>query len=197
MNTQMLLDASSASTTHLADATLLRTDKSGNLVRTSMSEEILPDWGGFDQILVTGSTQDIKPHAQVQKTLPISRENNAIVAFKLLESWTGRVDEVDNDNGTFSAQVSSEHQSGILETAQFTLEEISEDDVDLVRPGAIFYWSIGYQVDKFGRRSTQSSLRFKRGKFWTRKEQDHTTQNPIVDLEWLKSDLAYDNNDAA
>lgn len=193
----MLLDASAESTTNLVDATLLQTGRNASLVRTSMFEEILPDWGGFDQIQVTGSTQDFKPHAQVQKTLPISRENNAIVAFKLLESWTGRVDEVDNENGTFSAQVSSEQQSGILETAQFTLEEISEDDVDLVRPGAIFYWSIGYQVDKFGRRSTQSSLRFKRGKFWTRKEQDQIAQNPIVDLEWLKSDLACDKNDAA
>ncbi|QHE76788.1 hypothetical protein [Hydrogenophaga sp. PBL-H3] len=162
-----------------------------------ITKSVDPNWGEFNQILVPGSTQVVRSNAQAQRTLPISKEEKETVAFKLLEAWTGRVEHVDTESGVFDAQVSSEHQAGILENAQFNFEEISEDDLDLIKPGALFYWSVGYRVDKFGRRSTESSLRFKRGKIWTRKQNEQLINAPLFDLEWLKSDLAPASNDPA
>jgi hypothetical protein len=162
----------------------------GDKVRHPVTDELLPDWEGFNQILVTGSTQDRKPHALVRKTVPLSREGEEVVAFQLLEAWTGLVEEVNTEMRVFDAQVASENHPGIRESAEFTFDEISQDDLELIRSGAIFYWSIGYQIDKFGRRSTQSSLRFKRGKFWTRKEKEQAEKNPVIDLQWLRSDDA-------
>lgn len=181
----------------LASVYISKTQIRADKVRPSISNELLPDWGGFNQILATGSTVDLQPHAQIQKTVPITKDEVEIVAFQLLESWTGLVEQVNATARTFDAQVASELHSSIREAAQFTFDEISEDDLDLVRPGAIFYWSVGYQVDKFGRRSTQSSLRFKRGKFWTRKEQDSVDQRVASDLDWLKSDTSDGIDDAA
>jgi len=49
-------------------------------------------------------------------------------------------------------------------------DEISESDLPLLEPGAVFYWSIGYRVDEWGSRERVSALRFRRLPVWTRRD---------------------------
>lgn len=46
--------------------------------------------------------------------------------------------------------------------ATFAIEELSPDDVALLRAGAVFYWTIGYFDDHVRRRTRVSELRFRR-----------------------------------
>ncbi len=52
------------------------------------------------------------------------------------------------------------------ENGCFALDEVAPDDVPLVRPGAVFYWHIGYSTEH-GTRSLVSQLRFRRLPSWT------------------------------
>lgn len=93
-----------------------------------------------------------------------------LASFKVLESWVGRVTEVDQSKDQFWAMVVSDLHPENRERAEFTLAEISDDDQLLVKPGALFYWSVGYQINEFGNRMSASTVRFKRIRHWTRKE---------------------------
>lgn len=56
------------------------------------------------------------------------------------------------------------------ERANFSFEEVSPDDRELLTIGAVFYWFIGYEITKSGQRKLVSSLRFRRLPAWTRSE---------------------------
>jgi hypothetical protein len=91
-------------------------------------------------------------------------------SFKVLESWVAKVDEVDRDAGVFTAIVASDRFADTRELAEFSFDEISEDDRALIVPGAIFYWSVGYSVNEYGERSTASVVRFRRVRRWKPKQ---------------------------
>lgn len=59
------------------------------------------------------------------------------------------------------------------------LEEFSPDDYDLVKIGAIFYWSIGYSTKSSGQRTRFSEVRFQRLPFWKREEIDAGKQEAM------------------
>jgi hypothetical protein len=61
---------------------------------------------------------------------------------------------------------------GIDEETEIPIEEISEDDKELIKPGAIFYWNIGYLDSYGGQRSRVSVIRFQRLPSWSREEID-------------------------
>lgn len=86
--------------------------------------------------------------------------------FKALESWEGCVLAVEEE--AFRARVTSS-TSGQEEEAEFPLEELDEEDVALVQPGAVFYGSIGY-LDRPTGRIKASVIRFRRLPAWTRRE---------------------------
>ena len=56
------------------------------------------------------------------------------------------------------------------ERATLSRDEIADADQALVAPGAIFYWSIGYERTVFGQKSAKSSIRFRRLPAWTKSE---------------------------
>ena len=64
-------------------------------------------------------------------------------SFVLLQKWQGTVLEVQTD--TFIARLEDLTQANPQEEAEFLVDEISEDDHDLIVPGAIFYWHRGRQ----------------------------------------------------
>ncbi len=84
--------------------------------------------------------------------------------FDALQKWEGRVLEA-NDS-TFTAVVVDAFKEGVEEEAEFDLEEVSPGDLDLVEPGAVFYWSIGYRTEPSGERSRSSVLVFRRLPAW-------------------------------
>jgi len=69
---------------------------------------------------------------------------------------------------TFQARVLSK-QGGQEEEAEFPLEELDPEDLALLEPGAVFYWSIGYLERPTGR-IKMSEIRLRRLPAWTPRE---------------------------
>ena len=72
----------------------------------------------------------------------------------------------------FRSSVISDKTNTAFPDEQITLsvEEVSRNDLQLLKEGAVFYWSIGY-ADYPGRpRTRESRIRFRRLPKWTRRE---------------------------
>ncbi len=63
------------------------------------------------------------------------------------------------------------------QSATIALDHVWEDDLGLVVPGAVFYWSIGYRIERHGQRYLQSNIRFRRLPVWTKSELKKLAQN--------------------
>lgn len=87
-----------------------------------------------------------------------------------LQKWEGYVLRVLKDS-LWARLIDSTHQTPDAE-AEIPLEEITPDDFELIKPGAIFYWSIGYLVLYSGQRMRSSIIRFQRIPVWSSEEID-------------------------
>jgi hypothetical protein len=67
----------------------------------------------------------------------------------LLNRWQGQVLKVDRDS--FEAQLTDLSQPSIIELAEFPRTAVASDQISLIRPGALFYWFIGYRDSARGR----------------------------------------------
>jgi hypothetical protein len=88
--------------------------------------------------------------------------------FMALQSWEGTVQERQVDSFIAHLKDKSGDRNGYI--AEISFEETSETDRDLIRPGAIFYWDIGYTEEKSGKRSRRSLIHFRRLPVWTPRE---------------------------
>jgi hypothetical protein len=88
--------------------------------------------------------------------------------FRSLQSWEGRVVEVLKDS--FVGVLADMTMPGVEEQVELDLEEVTPDDLPLVQPGAVFYWSIGYRAEPSGTRSRASEIRFRRLPRWSEAE---------------------------
>lgn len=84
--------------------------------------------------------------------------------FISIQSWTGVVDEI-IESGIAVTLTSDREKNEDLKVV-INYNEIDDDDRKLARPGAIFYWRIGYLQGATGRRRT-SVIRFRRLPCWT------------------------------
>ena len=57
-----------------------------------------------------------------------------------------------------------------VEEITFSTEEISPSDLQLVAPGAVFYWRIGYVDEVNGQRRRTSDFSFRRLPQWREKD---------------------------
>lgn len=89
-------------------------------------------------------------------------------SFVSLQKWEGIVLEV--KKGYFLARLIDLTHEGPDEEAELPMEEITDQDKDLVKPGAIFYWNIGYLDRRSGQRIRASVIRFRRLPKWSRDE---------------------------
>ena len=90
--------------------------------------------------------------------------------FVSLQKWQGEVIEVKGD--TFWARLKDLTTKGVEEEAEFAIEEVSEEDKKLIKPGGVFYWNIGYQVSYQGQQTKVSIIRFRRLPAWKKEELD-------------------------
>lgn len=88
--------------------------------------------------------------------------------FFSLQKWEGVVLEVKEDY--FIARLHDLTVRGNEEEVELPLEEVSEGDRDLVKPGAVFYWHIGYFDSRTGQRKRESVTRFRRLPAWRQEE---------------------------
>lgn len=80
--------------------------------------------------------------------------------FILKQEWVGRVDEVRED--TFVATLATRAAPGEYEYAEIEIEEVAPTELDHLRPGAVFYWVVGYRDEPHGQRLGVSSILFRK-----------------------------------
>ena len=89
--------------------------------------------------------------------------------FHLLQIWEGIVEKVTEEEFIASLQDKT-NPSNPEEGVEISLGEVSDEDLNLVRPGAVFYWSIGYEDSIGFPRQRVSRIRFRRLSGWTPQE---------------------------
>lgn len=89
--------------------------------------------------------------------------------FKLLQKWEGTVVDTSEEEcvAIIRDLIAPENPE---EEIKFSLEEIPETDRELVVPGSVFRWSIGYFDDKNGSRHRTSTMTFRRLPYWRKKD---------------------------
>lgn len=86
--------------------------------------------------------------------------------FSSFEEWVGRVEEISQSGKQFQAILQS--KGNCEEVANFSFDDVSEDDFELLKLGAVFYWNVGQVKDESGRISNVSTVRFRRLQHWKR-----------------------------
>lgn len=86
--------------------------------------------------------------------------------FKALQRWEGTVLRIDRAEASFVARLTDLTQQAPPEEGEFDLQDVPESDRELIRPGSLFYWSIGYLDRPGGQRARSSAVRFRRLPRW-------------------------------
>lgn len=115
-----------------------------------------------------------------------SSDKKAASYFLDDQSWEGMVQEVYEDS--FLARlVDTKDKSKVEEAKIFKSALTDKDDLDLITPGAIFYWIIGNRVT--GRRAEYVSLiMFRRLPTWTKREVAEAYKN----AKKIREELGWD-----
>jgi hypothetical protein len=117
----------------------------------------------------SSATAEELPISDPAKVLRIPVVQPSGSAFLLLQQWEGTV--MNAEALEFVANLRDlTDASRPEEAAAFPLDEVPEPDRPLVVPGAVFYWTIGYETAPTGTRKTVSMLRFRRLPAWSRSE---------------------------
>lgn len=99
--------------------------------------------------------------------LPKSREiPDDIADAVVLQLWEGRVLSVDADTQSMRALLTAKMGQVPDHSAQFELQWVSDQDLDLVKPGAVFYLTLYKQILRGSIRNSQE-LRFRRRPSWS------------------------------
>ena len=98
---------------------------------------------------------------------PISPSSSAVVVNSTpLQIWEGSVVEVDGAAQTMQITLDAKIGQIPQHTAEIDLEWVSEQDKDLVRPGAVFYLTLFKRTKRGGIENAQE-LRFRRRPSWS------------------------------
>ncbi len=125
-------------------------EKAGTFVYAQEAEWPSPDEKGIVQPILRYDPDELKERA-------VS-----------LQKWEGVVIAVEKD--IFQARLLDLTDENPEEQAEFLIEEISDDDRELLRPGAVFYWSLGYLTTGTGQRIRTSIVKFRRLPAWTERD---------------------------
>lgn len=100
------------------------------------------------------------------------------------QNWIGHVVKITDTE--FSAKLIDKDDPTTYEDAQFDIKDVSKGDMELLKLGAVFYWSVGY-ANQNGQIMKFSLIRFKRIVDLTIDEFDSIIDNATKlneDLKW-------------
>lgn len=95
--------------------------------------------------------------------------------FLARQRWEGVVTHVGLEDFEAELRDLTDSSKGIVD-GTFPFDEVAEEDRDLLRTGATFYWTIGYQRTGGAQRRV-SEIRFRRLPAWTRADVEAVHQN--------------------
>lgn len=102
------------------------------------------------------------------------------VTFELLQRWEGTVQRVEEDD--VQVILVDKTRASEDEIATLALEDFSPADRELVVPGAVFYWTIGYR--------TVAGTRRRESFFSVRRRPTHTAAVPARQMERARKEAA-------
>jgi hypothetical protein len=93
-----------------------------------------------------------------------------IDTFFAVQEWEGYVVAINADN--FTARLLDISAGGTKETeeADLPLSDLSFEERQNLKPGAVFRWAIGYEISKKGQRKRTSQIIFRQLPRWTQDE---------------------------
>jgi len=124
-----------------------------------------------------------KPAVVWVPVIPPSREG-----FDVLQRFEGIVLSVQGDS--FIARLIDKTNASPEEEAEIPLAEIMPGDRELVEPGAVFYWVIGYRREEHGQVSRSSMIRFQRLPSWSPAEVERAKKAAETFLSFLDLERA-------
>jgi len=89
-------------------------------------------------------------------------------SFHCLQKWEGTVIELESDS--FLAKLNDLTSNNPPEITEFSISDVPDDDKDLLRIGAIFFWYVGYTKSIQGQLTRGSTIRFRRLPVWSERE---------------------------
>jgi hypothetical protein len=94
--------------------------------------------------------------------------------LEVLQRFEGTVRSVHQPAGEMVVELRDlTHPDAPREVAILELSDVSDPDLEMVAPGAVFYWTIGYEVRTGTRQKTRiSELRFRRYPTWKQRDVD-------------------------
>jgi hypothetical protein len=95
-----------------------------------------------------------------ERQAPRARRSRTGVRFWLLNKWQGQVLKV--GESTFEAQLYDPAQPNTVDHAEFLISDLPDDGRALLRPGAVFYWMIGYRDEGTRQRRRESIVWMRR-----------------------------------
>ena len=86
---------------------------------------------------------------------------------EVLQDWEGIVETI--EDGTFTALLRdlTRYETRPHEMADFSIEDISKDDRELLEPGAIFFFTVGRSTKPNGQQERFARIEFRRLPVWT------------------------------
>jgi hypothetical protein len=140
----------------LPGGTTQRGQQTGTAKQLSVHPLEMEPSGNFQQ---KWSTQRSHVPGKGQHVVPTAEERfwllNRWQGQVLMNRWQGQVLTVGSDS--FEAQLFDPGQLAVIEYAEFAKSELPPDALMLLRPGAMFYWMIGYR-DRGSRQRTRESV---------------------------------------
>lgn len=116
-------------------------------------------WGPVEELSTPYMRAELPPEAIGALRRAAQESAKARAAFHLRQEWLGRVEEVHEDH--FQARLYTRRDDA-EELADIWIEELSPADQEQLRPGAVFYWTIGYRDEPWGQRRNVSTFHFRR-----------------------------------
>lgn len=124
-----------------------------------------------------------KPAVVWVPVIPQSRQG-----FEVLQKFEGTVQSAQGDS--FIARLVDKTKSSPEEEAEIPLAEVMPGDRELVKPGAVFYWVIGYRREEHGQLSRSSTIRFQRLPTWLPAEVEQAKKSAEAFLSFLDLERA-------
>jgi hypothetical protein len=86
-----------------------------------------------------------------------------------IEVWEGEVRSIDERKNVMQVRLTPKLSKAEQHTGEIDLEWVAEQDRDLLKPGAVFYWTL-YKETRRGTVINAQSLRFRRLPNWSRRQ---------------------------
>lgn len=83
--------------------------------------------------------------------------------FQVLQKWEGRVTSVDHDSGEFTAFLTDKtNPEEPEEQVVLDIDELADNDKERLKPGSLFYWTVGHRFSASGGKTKESEIRLRR-----------------------------------